>query len=189
MEDYYKKYAIVRVTDIMNDLIKDIDANKIPSSILDKLYKYHDHSNPYPMSNWNACRIRILSRIATALDNVVSMWYCHYQIKKYMLTLSQKDGIPYDFMHRDSLEYVVYGYLQIVRACSYIQAVTKHPYKDMFQFVEDFLQPYVTKEKRHLEFVNSKIRSDSTKPSYKKEFFVINHKLYEVFHRELLGLS
>lgn len=184
-----ERYADVRVTDIMNDLIKDIDNNKISSSTLKELYKFHLTSNPYPMSNWNACRIRILSRIAVALNDVHNVWRCHFQIKEYMTVLSHKNGIPNDFMHRDSVEYVVYGYLQIARACNYIKSITKHPYRSMFKFVEDFLAPYANRELRHLEFVNSRIGSDVNKPSYKKEFMITNPKLYYVFCEELSKLT
>lgn len=186
--DYLKKYCNVRIPDIMNELIKDVDNKKISRNDLLAIYDFHLKSNPYPTSNWNSCRIRVLSKISVELRDDVLLWYCHYEILNYMIKLSHKNFINNDFIHRDSIEYVVYGYLQAVRACDYLRYITKYNYIKLFDYVLNFLNPYINKEKRHLEFINSKISSDIKKPSYGKEFILHNPKLLGVFMKELSNL-
>lgn len=186
--DYYKKYAIVRITDIHNDLVKDVDDNKISKDVLTQLYHYHLNNNPYPMSNWNACRIRVLSKIAVKLNDTVSIWFCHYELLNYMLKLSHQNWINNDFLWRDSLEYVVFGYLQVVRASQYLLPITNYSYIRLFDYVLNFMTPYVSKQKTHREFIYSKVSSDINKPSYGKEFINTNPKLLSVFMNELAKL-
>lgn len=77
-------------------------------------------------------------------------------------------GKNHDFFHRNSLNYVVYGYQALVNACIYLQPHTRYSYMFLFHPVLDLLQPYLDGTKKHVEFVHSEIADDKTRKEYKK---------------------
>jgi hypothetical protein len=50
----------------------------------------------------------------------------------------------------------------------YLKPYTQYPYKDLFEPIVAMLQPYLKKEKTHIEYVGSEIHSDLQKPEYGK---------------------
>lgn len=168
MERFYTE----RITDISNELCQLIDAKKISRNDLMELYKFHKSKHHiFPSSNWMSHRIRVLSCIATALDDIVKIWECHYWVLLYYYELSvcqDKCGAGADYHFRDSLNYVVYGFQALVNACLYLQPITKYNYKPMFDVVVAFLNPYLTSRVKHIEFQSSALQSDSRKAEYLK---------------------
>jgi hypothetical protein len=177
MEIFHKE----RITDISNDLCKYIkDNDTIDTEDLVRLYDYHKNNNHiYPLTNWQAHRIRCMSCIAARLKDKVKIWHCHYLVLQYFFEKShcqchcvdRHPGENHDFHHRDSLNYLVYGSQALANACLYLKPFTKYNYYyDLFEPILDFINPFIRGEKTHIEYVNSEIHSDKTKPEYGKKW-------------------
>lgn len=171
------KWCIERITDISNDLCNEIDQGHITDhQDLSLLYTYHKKNHHiYPNTNWHAHRIRVLSKIATQLQDKVKIWECHFWVLEYFYEKSHCHchcldlddfGVNHDFFHRDSLNYLVYGTQALVNASLYLQPSTHYPYHHLFEPIVVMLQPYLSGEKTHIEYVKSEIHSDKQKDEY-----------------------
>ncbi len=177
------RFFIERITDISNDLCNYIDktVDIFPDDLI-TLYNYHkNNSHIYPLTNWHAHRIRCMSSIAVKLKDKVKIWDCHYLILQYFFDLARcschcKDhqphpGVNHDFFHRDSLNYLIYGSQALANACLYLKPYTQYNYYvDLFIPILEFIDPYLKGTKKHIEYVNSEIHSDKTKPELGKEW-------------------
>ena len=175
------RFFIERITDISNDLCKYVDENSnISSTDLIKLYDYHkSNSHIYPLTNWHAHRIRCMSCIAVKLQDKVKIWDCHYHILQYFFELARcpchcnnkHPGVNHDFFHRDSINYLIYGSQALANACLYLKPFTHYDYYiDLFTPILEFLDPYLKGTKTHIEYINSEIHSDKTKPELGKQW-------------------
>lgn len=176
-----EQWCIERITDISNQLCLELDQDNIQNkNDLCLLYSYHKQNHSiYPNTNWHAHRIRVLSKIATKLQDKVKIWECHFWILEYFYEKShchchcinlEHFGLNHDFFHRDSLNYLVYGSQALLNACLYLKPFTNYPYQDLFTPIVTMLQPYLHGSKIHLEYLQSEIHSDKQKPEYGKPF-------------------
>lgn len=180
-------FFIERITDITNDLCKHVDSLENVSSPslhqqLTSLYDYHRaNGHIHPLTNWHAHRIRCMSAIASKLQDRLKVWQCHGMVMEYFLkscscschcedVVMKNRGRNHDYMHRNSLNYVVYGSQALVNACLYLKPFTKYDYVFLFDPVRRFLQPYLDGEKKHMEFVHSELSEDKQKKEYKKQW-------------------
>jgi hypothetical protein len=74
----------------------------------------------------------------------------------------------HDFIHRNSLNYLVYGSQALVNACLYLQPFTSKDYMFLFEPILEFLAPYLEGKKKHIEFKKSEINDDKNKTEYEK---------------------
>jgi hypothetical protein len=151
-----KKWCIERITDISNELCKELDEGKITDkNNLLKLYAYHKSNNTiHPITNWESHRLRVMSNIASKLKDRVKIWDCHYRILLYFYNKSHCQchcnndsehlGPNHDFFHRDSLNYLVYGSQALLNACLYLKPFTHYDYKQMFNPIVEFIEPYLS---------------------------------------------
>ena len=174
-----RQWCIERITDISNALCHELDNGNITSrDDLCLLYAYHkDNHHIYPNTNWHAHRIRVLSNIASKLQDKVKIWECHFWILEYFYEKSHCHchctdlahyGANHDFFHRDSLNYLVYGSQALLNASLYLQPHTHYPYKTLFQPIVEMLTPYLEGHKTHTEYLQSEIHSDKEKTEYGK---------------------
>jgi len=133
-------------------------------------------------NNWNSHRLKVIGCIAYILnDDPNSNRYKKYideelpiQIEKNLLP----DGSGFDFLERDALHYHTYTLEPLICLATVVKRATG---KDYYNYVSstgssikksvDFLIPFVTGEKTHGEFVNSKVafdkrRADNKEPGY-----------------------
>lgn len=184
--DSMDNFFVERITDVTNDICQYVDAIDIKEAStstkrqLCKLYEYHrSNRHIHPLTNWHAHRIRCMSAIASKLEDMAKVWECHASIYEYFLrscscpchcsdNLMKHRGKNHDFVHRNSLNYLVYGSQALVNACIYLQPFTNADYMFLFDPILDFLQPFLDGTKKHVEFVTSEIPEDRTKEEYKK---------------------
>lgn len=174
------RWCIERITDISNDVCKEIAEGRISSDDLLLLYTYHKNNHHiYPNTNWHAHRIRVLSSIAARLQDKVKIWECHFWILEYFYEKShchchcvdlEDFGVNHDFFHRDSLNYLVYGSQALLNASLYLKPFTQYDYRQLFEPIVAMLQPYLNGEKTHIEYAKSEIHSDKQKEEYGKEW-------------------
>lgn len=170
-----EKYYTERITDISYDCCNFISKNNVSKTELENLYNYHkSNNNIYPMTNWMAHRLMVLSLIAVKLNDQTKIKECHNLIIKYISTdsvcLNCKCGANQDFHWRDSINYLVYGCQALANSCLYLKPYTKFNYKALFEKHLKFLKPYLEGTKKHIEYRNSEIKSDVNKPEYNKEW-------------------
>lgn len=181
-----KHFFIERITDISNDLctfLQTLEPIRMTLSMrnqLIQLYNYHDNNRHiHPLTNWHAHRLRCMSAIATKLKDIIRIWQCHGQVLEYFLKSCSCDchcgdntmkhrGKNHDYIHRNSLNYLVYGSQALVNACIYLKPFTKFDYMFLFDPILDFLEPYLNGSKKHVEFVKSELEEDKSKKEFKK---------------------
>lgn len=176
-----EKWCIERITDISNSLCQEIDEGRIyDKDDLSVLYSYHKNNDHiYPNTNWHAHRIRVLSNIATKLQDKVKIWECHFWILEYFYEKShchchcsdiEHFGVNHDFFHRDSLNYLVYGSQALLNASLYLKPFTNYHYTDLLKPIVAMIQPYLDGKKTHIEYIKSEIHSDKQKKEYGKNW-------------------
>ncbi|PYF70630.1 alginate lyase family protein [Pedobacter nutrimenti] len=130
-------------------------------------------------NNWNSHRIKIVANIAYILDHKAYQKFIDSAIKSQVLKNLYPNGSGFDFEERDALHYHIYTLEPLLRAAMTIQRTGKGDYfhykspsGSSIQNSVNFLLPYVTGEKIHREFVNSKVsfdkkRADNKEATYK----------------------
>ena len=131
-------------------------------------------------NNWNSHRLKTIGCIAYVLDNKKFKKYIDeelpVQIEKNLLP----DGSGFDFHERDALHYHVYTLEPLISLATVLKRAIG---KDFYNYVSAsgasiknsiaFLKPYVTGEKTHGEYVNSKVVFDKKRADNKEAGFII----------------
>lgn len=131
-------------------------------------------------NNWNSHRLKVIGCIAYILRNNEFEKYIDeelpVQIEKNLLP----DGSGIDFLERDALHYHVYTLEPLIKLATVLKRATG---KDYFNFTSqsgasinnsvNFLIPYITGEKTHGEYVNSKVVFDKKRADNKEVGFEI----------------
>jgi len=131
-------------------------------------------------NNWNSHRLKVIGLIAYILGNESYKKYIDeelpIQIEKNLLP----DGSGFDFLERDALHYHVYTLEPLISLATVVKRATG---KDYYNYSSstgssikksiDFLIPFVTGEKTHGEYVNSKVAFDRKRAENKEAGFEI----------------
>ena len=118
-------------------------------------------------NNWNSHRIKVITIIAYTIHSEKYYKLAQQLLERQIGINLFADGSGYDFQERDALHYHIYTLEPLITAASVIYRATG---KDFFNFESDkgssikksvdFLVPFVTSEKTHGEFLNSKTAFD-----------------------------
>ena len=131
-------------------------------------------------NNWNSHRLKVIGLIAYILKDRDLKKHIEdelpVQIEKNLLP----DGSGFDFHERDALHYHVYTLEPLISLATVLKRATG---KDYYNFVSPsgasikrsiaFLKPFVTGEKTHGEYVNSKVAFDKKRADNKEAGFEI----------------
>ena len=131
-------------------------------------------------NNWNSHRIKVIGLIGYILNNKSYKKYIDeelpIQIEKNLLP----DGSGFDFLERDALHYHVYTLEPLISLATVVKRATG---KDYYNYSSStgasikksigFLIPFVTGEKTHGEYVNSKVEFDRKRAANKEAGFEI----------------
>jgi hypothetical protein len=174
MQDFFQP----RITDYSYRACRHIDSlmiTQMPSltSDLQRLYAYQKTQwTVHPMTNWQSHRLMLQACIAVKLLDRNLCQEIHRAMLKWIKDSDCRccDGHSQDFHWRDSLEYLVYGLQAYVRAGLYLKPVTRYDYKRDIAHIMRWLDPFLEEQKIHIEYVNSRIASDTSKKSFKKPF-------------------
>ena len=117
--------------------------------------------------NWQSHRIKLLTLSAFALGDPSLIRQAHEAFSEHLRANIRPDGSVYDFYERDALHYVTYDLEPLTVACL---AAMMHG-QDWFSEgaphsvakAIDWVLPFATGRKTHVEFVNSKVRFDKTR--------------------------
>lgn len=118
-------------------------------------------------SNWQSHRIKLITLIAVATDNDHLFNESRRLFKKQIEENMNSEGEVVDFKQRDAIHYVVYDLQPLLQAA--LAAMSRG--EDWYHWTApnnaslekgiNWLTPYVTGEKTHNEFINSKIKLDA----------------------------
>jgi hypothetical protein len=129
-------------------------------------------------NNWNSHRLKVIGNIAYILNDKTYKKYIDEELPKQVEKNLLPDGTGFDFLERDALHYHTYTLKPLINLVTIIKRATG---KDFYHYASstgssikksiDFLIPFVTGEKTHGEFVNSKVafdkkRADNKEPGY-----------------------
>ncbi|MGI9036558.1 MAG: alginate lyase family protein [Pyrinomonadaceae bacterium] len=122
------------------------------------------------MNNWNSHRLKIVGEIAWVLNDDKLKKYTIDNLKKQLEANLNADGTTFDFLQRDALHYHAYDLEPLVKLAIVIK---RNAGTDFYNYETDkgasiaksvnFLAPFVTGEKAHAEFVNSKVSFDAAR--------------------------
>ena len=199
--DYAKQ--VVDLLDVYDPSMFDQEQNRNIQNWMRDLYNFLYTecfvAQRFSNSNWHAHRLWVMSRVAVILKNADMILILRMELKRYIqasileYNLSASDyGILIDCKHRDSIEYHVYTLFAIlntivllerdlvegVRTFRKIEKRVRWPedrsLRNIVQPAIQFLLPYLNNQKTHLEFVDSNISADKTRPEHGKAYDVRN---------------
>jgi len=173
-----------RITDYSFTVANYIMDNNCPRASMEELYRYHlslceGPDALYPMSNWQAHRLCLMSAVAFRMNDATKLKKCESLSTQWITVSDCKccTAGSQDFHYRDSCEYVVYGWWALAWSFVYLQKATKKAYKPLFARYLEWIRNYETGKMSHVEFVNSKnMPADLSKPNYKKPFNPAYHQ-------------
>jgi len=121
-----------------------------------------------PNNNWEAKRLKIIGLVGGIIENGALIDYAIIGIKKYISTAYFPDGTSNDLKTRDALHYHVSGIEPLLDIFINYQVFDKrfalYGYSDSngtsISKAIDFIEPYLSGEKVHKEWVNSQVRLD-----------------------------
>ena len=168
-----------RITDYSFRLDKYIRTTlNLNKNDLINLYNYHKNlcippNALYPESNWQSHRLCLMSSIAVYLNDTIKVTEVERLAIEWITVSDCKccDAKSRDYHYRDSCIYIVYGWWAIAQCFVNLQSKTKRPYKKHFINYFNWLKPYQTGVKKHIEFLKSKnMPQDLQKAEYNKLF-------------------
>ncbi len=117
--------------------------------------------------NWQSHRIKILTLAAFALGDEDLIGKAHEAFSEHLKVNIRPDGSVYDFYKRDAMHYVVYDLEPLSFAC----LAAKAHGRDWFNEAApgsvakaiDWMLPYATGQKTHMEFVHSDVKFDKAR--------------------------
>lgn len=119
------------------------------------------------INNWNSHRLKVITLIAYTLHSEKLEQYIYDEIEKQIAQNLYADGSGFDFKERDALHYHIYTLEPLLKAIIVINRATGKNYytfqsksQSSIQKSVQFLVPFVTGEKTHVEFLNSNVKFD-----------------------------
>lgn len=129
--------------------------------------KYNNPERMTSKNNWNAHRLKIIGEIAWSINDGRLQKYTIEGFKKHLEVNLKPDGSSIDFEERDALHYHVYDLEPLLKLCIVLKRATNTDYYSFTSSTNTsveksvtWLLPYVTGEKTHGEYTNSKVEFD-----------------------------
>lgn len=119
------------------------------------------------INNWNSHRLKIVGEIAWVLSDETLKAYTLENLKTQLAANLNPDGTSFDFLERDALHYHAYDLEPLTKLAIILKRGTG---TDFYNYETEkgasiaksvrFFAPYVSGEKTHEEFVNTKVQFD-----------------------------
>ncbi|WP_345256542.1 alginate lyase family protein [Flaviaesturariibacter amylovorans] len=176
-EKLFFAYDLLR-KDVPDDQRATID--RWLGKMADEEMRTADRQKKNSFSNWHSHRLKVIGLIAYVLDHEAYKNYVAEALPEHIERNLKPDGSGYDFHERDALHYHVYTLEPMISLATVLQRAAR---KDYYHFTSpsgasigksiDFLIPFVTGEKTHAEYVNSKAAFDKKRAANKEPGFEI----------------
>jgi len=130
------------------------------------------------INNWNSHRIKIITLINYTIQAGKYDAFIISELEKQLAANLNPNGTTWDFMQRDAFHYQTYDLEPLLTTCIVLYRATGKNYfiyqtptgASIKQSV-DFMVPYMTGEKTHAEFVNSKVPFDAARAKNNEKGF------------------
>lgn len=131
------------------------------------------------MNNWNSHRLKIVGEIAWTLNDDELKKYTLDNLKMQLAANLNADGTSFDFLERDALHYHTYDLEPLLKLAI---VINRNANTDFYNYETDkgasiaksvaFLVPFVSGEKTHEEFVNTKVAFDKARAKNSESGYV-----------------
>lgn len=167
LEEFFAGYDLIRA-DLKKDQQKEIDNWMESIAVAELNSPYSKRGKSTAVNNWNSHRIKVITQAVYAIhaenkyrDTLL------FELNKQIGQNLYADGSSFDFAERDALHYHIYTLEPLLKAMIVLnRAEGKNYYAEQSSTGSsvkksvDFLMPFVTSEKTHGEFANSKVKFD-----------------------------
>ncbi len=183
LEDLIVGYDFIRDDiDIENRNLIDAWLKTIADAELHS--KYANPIKTTSKNNWNSHRIKIVTLIAYTIHNQSYDGFIKSELESQISKNLNPDGTSIDFEERDALHYHIYDLeplLQTVIAVNRANGKNYYSYQSAsgasIEKAVKFLVPFVSGEKTHIEFANSKAAFDKARAANnEKGYQLVNFK-------------
>ncbi len=171
--------------DMIRSDIKESDRQTIDNwlvTIADAELKKGKKGKVTSMNNWHSHRLKVVGQIGFILNDKKYIDYAITGIETQITTNLNPDGTSFDFLERDAMHYHLYDLEPLTTLAIIIKRANG---TNEFTFVSqketsikksfDWLLPYMTGEKTHAEYVNSKVEFDRKRAQNHEKAFEIGH--------------
>jgi hypothetical protein len=131
------------------------------------------------INNWNSHRIKMIALIAYTLHNHQYDSLITSELEKQLAVNLNPDGTTHDLVERDAFHYHIYDLEPLLTTCIAIYRATG---KNYFTFQTangasikksvDYMIPFMTGEKTHPEFANSKVSFDQKRAKNNEKGYI-----------------
>ncbi|QEC75194.1 alginate lyase family protein [Mucilaginibacter ginsenosidivorax] len=131
------------------------------------------------INNWNSHRIKMITLITYTLHNHQYDSLITNELEKQLAVNLNPDGTTHDLLERDAFHYHIYDLEPLLTTCIAIYRATG---KNYFTFKTangasikksvDYMIPYMTGEKTHPEFANSKVSFDQKRAKNNEKGYI-----------------
>ncbi|CAM3690644.1 alginate lyase family protein [Mucilaginibacter galii] len=133
-------------------------------------------------NNWNSHRIKVITQIVYTIQAKKYYDQVNQLIEQQLGQNLYADGSSYDFAERDALHYHIYTLEPLLKSMIVVNRATgknyysfESPVKSSVQKSVQFLVPFVTGEKTHGEFANSRVKFDRDRAANGEKGYVAGH--------------
>ena len=171
--------------DMIRSEIKESDRETIDNwliTIAEKELKKGKKGKITSMNNWHSHRLKVVGQIGFILNDNKYIDYAIKGIEIQVATNLNPDGTSFDFLERDAMHYHLYD-LEPLTTLAII--IYRAKGTNEFTFVSqtgssikksvDWLLPFMTGDKTHAEYVNSKVEFDRKRAQNNEKAFEIGH--------------
>ncbi|WP_207423545.1 alginate lyase family protein [Desertivirga brevis] len=132
------------------------------------------------VNNWNSHRIKMMTMINYILKNGKYDKIVETELKRQLEVNLNPDGSTHDFYERDALNYHIFSVEPLLKTAIVIKRASGKNYFTVesskggsIKKSTDFLVPFMTGEKTHKEFQNSRVAFDRQRASNNEKGFMV----------------
>ncbi len=181
LEDFFTGYDLIR-TELSVSQQQDIDAWLKIIAMAQLHSASAQPSRSTSKNNWNSHRIKVITQIVYAIHADQYRDTINQLIQQQINQNLYADGSGYDFAERDALHYHIYTLEPLLKALIVINRATgvndyalQSPTGASVKKSVDFLLPFMTGEKSHGEFTNSRVKFDRDRAANGEKGYVTGH--------------
>ena len=126
-------------------------------------YLQHPPKGSTAVNNWNSHRVKLATMAAFAGGDERLVAHAHDRYREQLQANIDSNGLTFDFSQRDALHYVVYSLEPLLMAALAARQHGQDWWPDEGQRLSlalDWLLPYATGKKTHIEFANTTVQFD-----------------------------
>ena len=181
LEDFFTGYDLIR-SEVSTAQKKEID-NWLETIALAEINSASAAPNKSTSkNNWNSHRIKVITQVVYTIQAKKYYDQVNQLIEQQLGQNLYADGSSYDFTERDALHYHIYTLEPLLKAMIVVNRATgknyysfESPIKSSVQKSVQFLVPFVTGEKTHGEFANSRVKFDRDRAANGEKGYVAGH--------------